>query len=106
QAEDGIRDFHVTGVQTCALPIYEVAKILGEAIGKPELKWIAIPDEQMLNNLLKAGMSSQAANGLVEMNASRINGVLYEDYNQNKPILGKVKLTDFTKDFAQVFNQK
>src|SRR5690606_40131530 len=22
QAEDGIRDFHVTGVQTCALPIF------------------------------------------------------------------------------------
>src|SRR5690606_40559969 len=26
QAEDGIRDFHVTGVQTCALPIYIVAR--------------------------------------------------------------------------------
>src|SRR5690606_40388507 len=24
QAEDGIRDFHVTGVQTCALPILSV----------------------------------------------------------------------------------
>src|SRR5690606_41874004 len=24
QAEDGIRDFHVTGVQTCALPILRV----------------------------------------------------------------------------------
>src|SRR5690606_40528809 len=24
QAEDGIRAFHVTGVQTCALPIYEI----------------------------------------------------------------------------------
>src|SRR5690606_40586700 len=24
QAEDGIRDFHVTGVQTCALPIYHL----------------------------------------------------------------------------------
>src|SRR5690606_2128474 len=24
QAEDGIRDFHVTGVQTCALPIYQL----------------------------------------------------------------------------------
>src|SRR5690606_41008280 len=24
QAEDGIRDFHVTGVQTCALPIFSV----------------------------------------------------------------------------------
>src|SRR5690606_39812601 len=26
QAEDGIRDFHVTGVQTCALPIWKTAK--------------------------------------------------------------------------------
>src|SRR5690606_39507905 len=25
QAEDGIRDFHVTGVQTCALPILDRA---------------------------------------------------------------------------------
>src|SRR5690606_39504071 len=25
QAEDGIRDFHVTGVQTCALPIFTPA---------------------------------------------------------------------------------
>src|SRR5690606_40078124 len=28
QAEDGIRDFHVTGVQTCALPICPCPKIL------------------------------------------------------------------------------
>src|SRR5207302_5035528 len=28
QAEDGIRDFHVTGVQTCALPIFELARVL------------------------------------------------------------------------------
>src|SRR5690606_41080447 len=26
QAEDGIRDFHVTGVQTCALPIFTTYK--------------------------------------------------------------------------------
>src|SRR5690606_39689283 len=28
QAEDGIRDFHVTGVQTCALPIFRVYDML------------------------------------------------------------------------------
>src|SRR5690606_39539516 len=28
QAEDGIRYFHVTGVQTCALPIYFVVVLL------------------------------------------------------------------------------
>src|SRR5690606_12156179 len=27
QAEDGIRDFHVTGVQTCALPIYLLSNL-------------------------------------------------------------------------------
>src|SRR5690606_39515382 len=28
QAEDGIRDFHVTGVQRCALPISAVAELM------------------------------------------------------------------------------
>src|SRR5690606_40290405 len=27
QAEDGIRDFHVTGVQTCALPISRIGEL-------------------------------------------------------------------------------
>src|SRR5690606_40175971 len=27
QAEDGIRDFHVTGVQTCALPIFGAVRV-------------------------------------------------------------------------------
>lgn len=83
----------------------EVASVLGEAIGEPDLKWVTISDEQMLNNLLTAGMNPQTAKGFVEMNAGRINGMLYEDYNRNKPILGKVKLKDFAKQFAAVFNQ-
>src|SRR5690606_40816985 len=33
QAEDGIRCFHVTGVQTCALPIYVIKLYFG--IGVP-----------------------------------------------------------------------
>src|SRR5690606_39361740 len=33
QAEDGIRDFHVTGVQTCALPILPLHKSLYVATG-------------------------------------------------------------------------
>src|SRR5256885_12620033 len=30
QAEDGIRDYKVTGVQTCALPIYDVLSTAGD----------------------------------------------------------------------------
>src|SRR5690606_3676619 len=40
QAEDGIRDFHVTGVQTCALPIYWLGVLLA-AEGPEELATIA-----------------------------------------------------------------
>src|SRR5690606_41101458 len=35
-AEDGIRDFHVTGVQTCALPIFERATAGKDIRGDPE----------------------------------------------------------------------
>jgi len=83
----------------------EVAKILGEAIGKPGLKWIAISDEQQLNGMIVAGMNPQTAKGLVEMNAGRRGGLLYEDYNRNKPTLGKVKMKDFAKEFATAFNK-
>src|SRR5690606_39410870 len=34
QAEDGIRDFHVTGVQTCALPISQARTIFGKDYGE------------------------------------------------------------------------
>src|SRR5690606_40555921 len=34
QAEDGIRDFHVTGVQTCALPIYDEGNQIGDALAE------------------------------------------------------------------------
>jgi uncharacterized protein YbjT (DUF2867 family) len=83
----------------------EVAKILGEAIGKPDLKWLAITDEQMLNGMIGIGINPAAAKGLVEMNASRRGGVLYEDYHRHQPTLSKTKLTDFAKDFAAAFNR-
>jgi uncharacterized protein YbjT (DUF2867 family) len=84
----------------------EAAKILGAAIGKPDLKWLVIPDEQLLNGMIAAGFNPQVAKGLVEMNASRRGGVLYDDYYRNKPTLGKIKLKDFAKEFAAAFNQK
>jgi uncharacterized protein YbjT (DUF2867 family) len=82
----------------------EVATILGEAIGKPDLKWVVIPDEQLLQGMLAAGMNPQVAKGLVEMNAGRRTGVLGEDYARNKPTLGKIKLKEFAKEFAAVYN--
>jgi uncharacterized protein YbjT (DUF2867 family) len=83
----------------------EIAAILGEAVGNPDLKWLQIPDEQLLNGMITAGMNPKTAAGFVEMNAARGNGLLYEDYNQHRPVLGKVKLKDFAKEFAAAYHQ-
>src|SRR5690606_32980744 len=43
QAEDGIRDFHVTGVQTCALPISFTALAPTDPLGVVTTGWQAFP---------------------------------------------------------------
>jgi len=83
----------------------EVAKILGAAIGKDDVKWIVISDEEFLDGLLKLGMNPKVAKGLMEMNAGRRGGVLYEDYNRNKPVLSNIKLAEFAKEFAVIYHQ-
>src|SRR5690606_38125896 len=41
--EDGIRDFHVTGVQTCALPIYLAFTGFPPGSGRPASGWSEEP---------------------------------------------------------------
>jgi len=86
----------------------ETARILGAAIGKPDLKWIVIPDEEMQNRLGKIGMPPHLAAGLVEMNAAMHNGKLFEDYLQHKPeTFGNIKMADYaTVEFAKTYNDK
>lgn len=83
----------------------QVAGILGTAIGKPDLKWIVISNEQMQGNLEAVGMNPKIAAGLVEMQDCIHDGAFFEDYYLNRPaVMGKVKLTDFAKEFAAAFN--
>jgi len=84
----------------------EIAAALGKVIGKPDLKWIVIPDEELLNGWLNIGFNPQIAHGFVEMQASQGSGLLYEDYYLNKPVLGKVKLEDFAAEFAAAYQQE
>ena len=83
-----------------------VAKILGEAIGKPDLQWVVVSDEETLNGLVSIGMNPKIAEGLVEMYAGLQSGLLAQYYYDNKPAkMGKVKMKDFAKDFARTYNQ-
>lgn len=84
----------------------ETASILGEAIGKPGLKWILISNEQMESGLKAAGMNPEIAAAMVEMFDCQHRGILTESYNRNKPSkFGSVKLADFAKEFANAFKE-
>ncbi|WP_316832835.1 NAD(P)H-binding protein [Pedobacter aquatilis] len=83
----------------------ETARILGEAIGKPDLKWIVLSDEEALQNLITVGLNPTIAAGLIEMYSALRTGLLAEDYYNNKPAMGKVKMTDYATEFALAYHQ-
>src|SRR5690606_40923264 len=66
QAEDGIRDFHVTGVQTCALPILvELAKYgLGAADMAACINWFSKVVSDDAGNIALDGSQASAGNSL------------------------------------------
>ncbi|MFD0990770.1 NAD(P)H-binding protein [Mariniflexile jejuense] len=88
------------------LTCQEIATILGNAIGKPYLKWETISDKQMFSALKQFKMPDSLAQDITEMNASMRSGLLFEDYYKNVPKLGTVKWKEFTKEFADKYHQQ
>ncbi|GAB3281258.1 NmrA family NAD(P)-binding protein [Larkinella harenae] len=98
---------HVRYVASEELTCNEVARMLGEAIGMPDLKWLVIPAEQMQKRLEAAGMPPHMAASLVELQKGHHTGIIAEDYDRNRPaVLGTVKMSHFAQEFAAVFHQK
>ena len=105
ELESGGPGQHVRYVASDELRCSETAKILGNAIGNPGLTWNRIGDLEQLQALRFHGMNESIARSFVEMNASIRNGTFYADYDRNKPILGKVKMSNFSEDFAAFYAQ-
>ena len=84
----------------------EVAAILGNAIGKPELPWINFKDEDTLAGMLQAGLPEEIAKNYTEMGAAMRSGEMASEYNSNKPtVFGKTKLEAFAPVFAAIYSQ-
>jgi uncharacterized protein YbjT (DUF2867 family) len=54
----------------------EGATIIGEAIGKPGLKYLQVPDQQVRGAFLQMGMSANVADLILEMSAALNSGVM------------------------------
>jgi uncharacterized protein YbjT (DUF2867 family) len=83
----------------------EITKILGTAIGKPDLPYVAITDEDFLQGAMQMGLSEEIARNYMEMGAAIRNGEMAADYFKHKGPLTPIKLTDFAKEFAADYAQ-
>jgi len=86
--------------RTCS----EVARLIGEAIGKPDLQWLTFTDEQVRNMMLESGRPQVITDLLVELGAAIHSGLLRSDYEKHKPAPGKTKLPEFIKEFAATYH--
>lgn len=82
----------------------EIATVLGKGIGKTDLEWKIVSDEEVKKGMEQNGIPSNIANLFTEMYASLANGKLTENYENNKPIkMGTVTLEDFAIEFAEMY---
>jgi len=83
----------------------QAAKIIGTAVGKPWLKWVLLSDKEMLQGLKMAKLPEKLAETLVEMQAAMHSGKTLKNFHSNRPKMGKVKLADFAKEFAEAYHK-
>lgn len=81
----------------------EAARIIGDAIGVPGLKWLLLSKDQMLEGMKAAHVPQSAAETLVAMQEAMHSGKPLENFHKNNPAMGRVKLADFAREFALAF---
>ncbi len=81
----------------------KIATILGTAIGKPDLNWLTVTNAQFQTEMEKNGIPPHLVANFIEMGEATHSGALREDYDNHKPVFGRMKLEDFAKEFAAIF---
>ena len=83
----------------------EIAKTLGNAVGKPDVNWMAFSDEQLLGAMVQNGFSEPMVKVyMLEVGAALRDGSIMEDYYKHKSqAKGGTTLQDFAKEFAMAY---
>lgn len=84
----------------------EIASLIGQEIGIPDLKWVKFPAPDFRNVLINYGFSEGAANDYVEMFTTLDKGLLFEDYVAGKHTASGTSIEEFAKRFATLYKQQ
>lgn len=84
----------------------EVAKILGDAVGKPDLKWVNFDDENIYGAMIQNGLPEEIAKNYTEMGAAMRKGEMTSEYLKSTPVpFGKTNFKAFAPIFAKIYSQ-
>jgi hypothetical protein len=81
----------------------EVTKILGAAIGKPDLQYVTFPYEQAEQAMAQM-MSADYAHRLAQMAKDMNEGEMLKDYKRTKENSSPTSIEEFAQWFAAAFN--
>ena len=97
---------HIRYVASDDRSVAEITPILGAAIGKPDLQWIHLTDEQMKGGMERNHLPAHVIENSIALGASIHNGTLREDYDRQHPHkMGLVKLEDYAKEFEAAYQK-
>ncbi|MBO2012152.1 NAD(P)H-binding protein [Hymenobacter negativus] len=84
----------------------ELAALFGAAIGKPDLSWTMIPDEQLQQGMLGAGMPAELVGLITEMGQGVRAGLITQDFfAHGAEVTGTIKLEQFAEEFKARYEQ-
>jgi uncharacterized protein YbjT (DUF2867 family) len=78
----------------------EVARMIGEAVGRPDLAYVQIPEDDLRAALQAAGWSADAARLQVEMNRVFSNGSVAARATRTPASTTRTRFEDFAADLA------
>ena len=81
----------------------EVTKVLGEKIGKPDLRYLQFSPEDEKKGLMDFGMSDDASDQLVELNKAMNDGLLAVNVPRTAENTTGTSIEEFAEFFAQEY---
>ena len=83
--------------------LMEATKILGQAIGKPDLAWVTFSYEQAAQGMTQMGMQKGLVDGYVQFSKASNEGILLGDYQRKTEYTTPTSIEDFAKEFAYAY---
>ncbi|MDG0815572.1 NmrA family NAD(P)-binding protein [Bdellovibrio svalbardensis] len=86
---------YVLGQRT--LTFNEAIRALGMAVEKPDIEYIEVPDKEMLNYMIGAGLSRNVAEAMNELSRATSNGTLNATTTRDKINTTKTSIEEFAR---------